>query len=108
MVAQARDITAMSNVIITRDADIGNAIAAALAHVRLEAPVAGKLVATKPNETWVAPEGRTGITQPDTLPRPPARGRGVTLDYAPEAELAALRPEIIVNRLEGAWARVFD
>lgn len=57
----------MSTIVITRAADIGNAIDEALTHVTLEALVAGKLVAIKPNETWAAPEDRTGITQPDTL-----------------------------------------
>jgi uncharacterized protein (DUF362 family) len=57
----------MSNVIITRDADIGDAIAEALRRLPLEPLVAGKLVAIKPNDTWAAPEDRTGITQPDTL-----------------------------------------
>jgi uncharacterized protein (DUF362 family) len=57
----------MVAVVITRDASIEPAIAAALRQVPLESLVRGKLVAVKPNETSATAESRTGVTQPDTL-----------------------------------------
>jgi uncharacterized protein (DUF362 family) len=58
----------MAAVAITQDKhDIGRAIAAALAHLPLEALVRGKCVAVKPNETYATADDVTGVTQPDTL-----------------------------------------
>ncbi len=57
----------MVAVVITRDASIEPAIAAALRQVPLDTLVRGKLVAVKPNETSATADDRTGVTQPDTL-----------------------------------------
>jgi uncharacterized protein (DUF362 family) len=57
----------MPSVVITRDDDIAEAIAEALAQIALERLVRGKRVAVKPNETYATAEDTTGVTQPDTL-----------------------------------------
>jgi uncharacterized protein (DUF362 family) len=46
---------------------IETAIDQALDLLPLDAAVAGKLVAVKPNETWASPEDIAGVTQADTL-----------------------------------------
>ncbi len=57
----------MALVAITRNFDIGAAIAQALQHMPLDRLVRGKLVAVKPNDTWASAEDTSGVTQPDTL-----------------------------------------
>src|SRR5919201_3306428 len=58
----------MPDVVITRNrTDIGQAIAEALDAISLEAVVANKIVAVKPNDTWASKDDTTGITQADTL-----------------------------------------
>src|SRR5919201_1662304 len=58
----------MPDIVITRNrADIGEAIAEALDVIALDAIVANKLVAVKPNDTWASADDTTGITQADTL-----------------------------------------
>jgi len=57
----------MSAVVITRDASIERAVAAALEKIPLDELVRDCLVAVKPNETWASPTDTTGVTQPDTL-----------------------------------------
>jgi uncharacterized protein (DUF362 family) len=57
----------MTDVVITQNERIEDAIAAALEHVPLRSLVSGRRVAVKPNETWASRDDTTGITQPDTL-----------------------------------------
>jgi uncharacterized protein (DUF362 family) len=57
----------MTDVVITQNDRIEDAIAAALEHVPLASLVPGRRVAVKPNETWASRDDTTGITQPDTL-----------------------------------------
>jgi uncharacterized protein (DUF362 family) len=57
----------VASVIITRNANIGQAVREALGHLDLEKLVKGKLVAVKPNETYATADDTTGVTQPDTL-----------------------------------------
>jgi uncharacterized protein (DUF362 family) len=57
----------MATVVITRNDDIEEAVAAALGGLPLGSLVRGKVVAVKPNDTWAAREDTTGVTQPDTL-----------------------------------------
>src|SRR5919201_5154439 len=58
----------MPDVVITRNrTDIGQAIAEALDAISLEAVVANKIVAVKPNDTWASKDDTTGIPQADTL-----------------------------------------
>src|SRR5919109_1078714 len=58
---------AMTDVVITHNARIEEAITAALQHVPLATLVKDRRVAIKPNETWASENDTTGITQPDTL-----------------------------------------
>jgi uncharacterized protein (DUF362 family) len=57
----------MTDVVITHNPSIDEAIAAAAEHLPLASLVAGRRVAIKPNETWASTDDTTGITQPDTL-----------------------------------------
>ena len=56
-----------TDVVITHDERIEDAIPAALEHLPLSSLGRGKRVAVKPNETWASEDDTTGITQPDTL-----------------------------------------
>src|ERR671919_1260317 len=58
---------AMTDVVITHNERIEEAIAAALQHVPLATLVKDRSVAVKPNETWASEDDTSGITQPDTL-----------------------------------------
>ena len=60
-------VRAVSSVVITQNADIEDALAAALEKIPVEKLVRGKVVAVKPNDTWASKEDTTGVTQPDTL-----------------------------------------
>ena len=57
----------MTDVVITHNARIEEAITAALQHVPLATLVKDRRVAVKPNETWASEDDTSGITQPDTL-----------------------------------------
>jgi hypothetical protein len=89
----------VTDVVITQNESIEEAVAAALEHLPLRSLVAGRRVAVKPNETWASKEDTTGITQPDTLRigsistpsvvvRRPARARA----WRTESEIQAPRP----------------
>src|SRR5918992_3498504 len=58
---------AMTDVVITHNERIEEAITAALQHVPLATLVKDRRVAIKPNETWASEDDTSGITQPDTL-----------------------------------------
>src|SRR5918992_165134 len=58
---------AMTDVVITHNERIEEAITAALQHVPLATLVKDRRVAVKPNETWASEDDTSGITQPDTL-----------------------------------------
>src|ERR671919_1357563 len=58
---------AMTDVVITHNERIEEAITAALQYVSLATLVKDRRVAVKPNETWASEDDTTGITQPDTL-----------------------------------------
>jgi len=57
----------MTDVVITQNERIDEAIRRALEHVPLASLVRGRRVAVKPNDTWASADDTTGITQPDTL-----------------------------------------
>jgi uncharacterized protein (DUF362 family) len=57
----------MTDVVITHNPSVGEAIAAAAEHLPLASLITGRSVAVKPNETWASRDDTTGITQPDTL-----------------------------------------
>lgn len=57
----------MTDVAITHNERIEEAITAALQHVPLATLVKDRRVAIKPNETWASEDDTSGITQPDTL-----------------------------------------
>ena len=57
----------MTDVVITHNDQIEEAITAALEHVPLATLVKDRRVAVKPNETWASEDDTSGITQPDTL-----------------------------------------
>lgn len=57
----------MSDVAITRNEQIEQAIEGALNKLKIEPLVRGKIVAVKPNDTWATKDDITGVTQPDTL-----------------------------------------
>jgi uncharacterized protein (DUF362 family) len=57
----------MTDVVITHNERIEEAITAALQHVPLATLVKDRRVAVKPNETWASEDDTSGITQPDTL-----------------------------------------
>jgi uncharacterized protein (DUF362 family) len=56
-----------TDVVITHDQRIEEAITAALQHIPVATLVTGRRVAVKPNDTWASEDDATGITQPDTL-----------------------------------------
>src|SRR5918992_2457306 len=58
---------AMTDVVITHNERIEEAITAALQHVPLAPLLKDRRVAIKPNETWASEDDTSGITQPDTL-----------------------------------------
>src|SRR5919106_2477671 len=58
---------AMTDVVITHNERIDEAITAALQYVSLATLVKDRRVAVKPNETWASEDDTSGITQPDTL-----------------------------------------
>jgi uncharacterized protein (DUF362 family) len=58
---------AMTDVVVTHNERIEEAITAALQHVPLATLVTDRRVAIKPNETWASEDDTSGITQPDTL-----------------------------------------
>src|ERR687891_237173 len=58
---------AMTDVVITHNERIEEAISAALQHVPLATLVKDRRVAVQPNETWASEDDTSGITQPDTL-----------------------------------------
>lgn len=58
---------AITDVVITHNERIEEAISAALRHIPLETLVKDRRVAIKPNETWASKDDTSGITQPDTL-----------------------------------------
>jgi hypothetical protein len=51
----------MTDVVITHNPSIGEAIAAAAEHLPLASLIAGRQVAIKPNETWASRDDTTGI-----------------------------------------------
>ena len=57
----------MTDVVITHNEQIEEAITAALQHIPLATLVKDRRVAVKPNETWASEDDTSGITQPDTL-----------------------------------------
>jgi uncharacterized protein (DUF362 family) len=57
----------VTDVVITHNERIEDAVADALERVPLRSLVSGRRVAVKPNETWASRDDTTGITQPDTL-----------------------------------------
>jgi uncharacterized protein (DUF362 family) len=56
-----------TDVVITHNEPIEDAITAALQHVPLATLVRDRRVAIKPNDTWASEDDTSGITQPDTL-----------------------------------------
>jgi hypothetical protein len=56
-----------TDVVITHNESIEQAISAALELIPLAPLVNGRRVAVKPNETWASEQDTSGITQPDTL-----------------------------------------
>jgi uncharacterized protein (DUF362 family) len=58
---------AMTDVVITHNERIEEAITTALQHIPLATLFTDRRVAVKPNETWASEDDTSGITQPDTL-----------------------------------------